>query len=345
MSDETTLRDTIEAAVDAVGPGENTLEATPTPLETESAGEAEARAERARDAAGRFTKAEQDAAAKALESQAAPEPEAQPRPPRPSSWKKDYQERWDKLVDTDPDMANYLLEREQQYAKGVSTYKTEADRAREFQQILEPHAPRWQGYGMEPTAYIDRLLRFDALMATGTQAEKQRMIAAIARSVGITDLYGEAQEAPGGYVPPELLNTVQSLEQKLQMIERQRERDEQTRYASEVEAFAEGHPYLDDLSESMAQLLETGLAADMEEAYAKALRLNDELWEKAQAEDPARKSREKQALAQKARLAAVSPRSSTPTGTASASTSQQGGDLRSTLSAAFDAAVGSGGRI
>ena len=345
LDESTTLRDTLEAAVESVAPEENTSVESAAPQET--AAESTARAERARDEAGRFTKAERDAQQAASEAQGeAPAPRLQ----RPSSWKKDYQAQWDKMVDTDPQMAQYLLEREQQFASGVSTYKAEADRARDIQSLIEPHAPRFQHYGVDSKEYLGRLLKMDEILATGSPQQKMALLQGIAQSVGLLDAQGQAQEFDQGqqsYVPPELLNTVYGLQSKLQAIEQANERAEQTRINAEIESFAETAPFFDELTEEMARLLETGLATNLQDAHKKALRWNDDLFSKYQAEqqqgEEAAKRKAAQETAARARSAAVSPRSSTPTGAVAAST--QGSDIRSILENATNSALAGGGRI
>lgn len=345
LDESTTLRDTLEAAVESVAPEENTSVESAAPQET--AAESTARAERARDEAGRFTKAERDAQQAASEAQGeAPAPRLQ----RPSSWKKDYQAQWDKMVDTDPQMAQYLLEREQQFASGVSTYKAEADRARDIQSLIEPHAPRFQHYGVDSKEYLGRLLKMDEILATGSPQQKMALLQGIAQSVGLLDAQGQAQEFDQGqqsYVPPELLNTVYGLQSKLQAIEQANERAEQTRINAEIESFAETAPFFDELTEEMARLLEAGLATNLQDAHKKALRWNDDLFSKYQAEqqqgEEAAKRKAAQETAARARSAAVSPRSSTPTGAVAAST--QGSDIRSILENATNSALAGGGRI
>ena len=335
------IRDILESAVEEHEPS-----ADSTPLETsapqETEAEATARVERARDEAGRFTKTERDAQAAATP----PVEPAKTRPPRPSSWKKDFEGKWNEIYDSDPNFAQYLLDREGQFAQGVSTYKAEADRARAFQAIMEPHAPRFQQYGADPQEYIGRLLKMDEILATGSLEQKQAMLLSIARAVGLTD--EPAPQGQASYVPPELMNTVSTLQSKLDAIEKANERAEQQRLASEVDSFAADHPYLDDLAEPMAQLLETGFATSMEDAYRKALRLDDELFQKYQAEQQqgseAERQRKAKEAAARARSAAVSPRSSTPTGSA-ATASAQGSDIRSILESTTNSVLAGGGRI
>ena len=342
------IRDILESAVEEHEPS-----ADSTPLETsapqETEAEATARVERARDEAGRFTKAERDAQAAATP----PVEPAKTRPPRPSSWKKDFEGKWNEIYDSDPNFAQYLLDREGQFAQGVSTYKAEADqaraladRARAFQAIMEPHAPRFQQYGADPQEYIGRLLKMDEILATGSLEQKQAMLLSIARAVGLTD--EPAPQNQASYVPPELVQTVYGLRSELDAIKQANERAEQTRRASEVDSFAADHPYLDDLAEPMAQLLETGFATSMEDAYRKALRLDDEIFQKYQAEQQqgseAERQRKAKETAARARSAAVSPRSSTPTGSV-ATASAQGSDIRSILESTTNSVLAGGGRI
>lgn len=342
MEAETTLRDIIETAVDAAPEA-----AAPEQVSTETVSEQVERVERARDEAGRFAKEEarkEEAKAEAekpVEAKAE-EPAPKPKPARPSSWKKDYWEKWDQLAEQDPQLAEYLGQREQQFAQGVSTYKAEADRAKEFQDILAPHAPRLQAIGANPTQHIDRLLNIDRVLSTGSNEQKIAMLQSIAQSVGL--LEGGPQPAPtqGGYVPPELLQTVGSLQQELAQIKAQHEMQEQAALTKQIDEFATTAPYFDDLQEPMAQLLEKGLATDLKDAYRKALAWDEELSAKVAAEQRTERERQetaKQTVA-RARSAAVSPRSSTPTGTGAAST--QGGDTRSIIESAFDKVVGAG---
>jgi ABC-type Fe3+/spermidine/putrescine transport system ATPase subunit len=70
----------------------------------------------------------------------------------------------------------------------------------------------------------------------------------------------------------------------------------------------------------MAQLLENGLANDLETAYAKAVRLNDEVWQTEQnrlLKQATNQASQAQRVA-KAKAAAVSPKSVTPNAKAGA---------------------------
>src|SRR3990167_10909003 len=154
-----TLREALESAVSSQEAKESALEAAPieavVPVEpVESVqpassevpiGEsADAKAERLRDEKGRFAegKAEGKAEVKPVPQAQTPVP-AVAKVPRPSSWKKDYWEHWDKL---DPSVAAYINQRESEYAKGVSTYKQEWDSAKPLLDAVAPFLPTLQAH-------------------------------------------------------------------------------------------------------------------------------------------------------------------------------------------------------
>jgi hypothetical protein len=93
----------------------------------------------------------------------------------------------------------------------------------------------------------------------------------------------------------------------------------------------------------MAQLLESGLATDLEGAYTAAVKLDDELFQSVQAEkakaEEARRLEEQRKAVSAAKSNAISPRSSTPASTGAGAPK----GLRSTIESAFDQHTG--GRV
>ena len=64
---------------------------------------------------------------------------------RPSTWKKEYVQIWDKMEKGEQiskedftKFAEYANQRESEYKKGVSTYKAEADRAKSYENAIAP---------------------------------------------------------------------------------------------------------------------------------------------------------------------------------------------------------------
>lgn len=299
------------------------------PVEQETASEAQ---QRARDEHGRFTKA-----AEAAQQQAQPQAEVTPpveRMPRPSSWKKDYEEKWNTL---DPDLAKYIHQRESEFANGVSTYKAEADRARSLQQAIEPFMPDLQRHNIDPTQWIRNLGMAHQVLSQGSPQHKLQLFAQLARDYGIDprEMIGEdgslkAPPVQQQFQPQPQPNIEALIEEKLQAI----------RIQDSIKAFSadtEKYPHFETVRETMAGLLQSGLAQDLHSAYDKALRMHDDLWQSQQESqrksEEAERQRQAAEAATKARGKVASVKSATPSAHAQAATSAQG--RREALAEAF----------
>ena len=317
MDPQNTLRDTLEASFDAVNESPEVVTSDAPAIEET----AEQSAARERDERGRFAGKPQEAApVESLETQ---QPE-KPRPQRPSSWKKDYWEHWDKL---DPTLAEYISQREREYTTGVSTYKAEADRAKTIQDALNPYMPVLQSSNIEPAQWIKSLGQVHYTLAFGQPQEKENLLRTLARDFNVT--LGESNENEELQHIRQELQQVKSGWQQFTSLQEQQQRQAAE---SEITRFSADKPYFSEVRETMAGLLQSGMAQDLQSAYDKAVRLNDEVWQRHQAESQSRQ--QAAAHVQKAKAAAVSVRSSTPGGMTSAPNGSQG--LRDQLSAAFD---------
>jgi len=316
MEPQTTLRDTLEASFDAVSDTPEVV-TNDAPAIEETAEQREARE---RDERGRFVGKQQEPeptteAALAIEK---------PRPQRPSSWKKDYWEHWDKL---DPTLAEYISQREREYTTGVSTYKAEADRAKTIQDALNPYMPVLQSSNIDPAQWIKSLGQVHYTLAFGQPQEKENLLRTLARDFNVT--LGESNENEELQHIRQELQQVKSGWQQFTSLQEQQQRQAAE---AEITRFSADKPYFSEVRETMAGLLQSGMAQDLQSAYDKAVRLNDEVWQRHQAESQSRQ--QAAAHVQKAKAAAVSVRSSTPGGMTSAPNGSQG--LRDQLSAAFD---------
>ena len=140
-----------------------------------------------------------------------------------------------------------------------------------------------------------------------------------------------------------LQDELRQVKGQLQTWQQQQEQREMSAIQTDVQKFAESHPHYEAVRETMSQLLGSGMATDLQGAYDKALRLNDDVWQSEQlrlSNEKAEQQRtEAAAKVNKARSQTVSVRSATP----GAMGSTENLDLRSTLSNAFDAVAG--GRV
>ena len=100
---------------------------------------------------------------------------------RPSTWKKEYVNIWDKMekgeqIDKEDfvKFAEYANQRESEYKKGVSTYKAEADRAKGYENAIAPYAQDLQRRGIQPTQYIENLVRAEQILSNASYDQKSK---------------------------------------------------------------------------------------------------------------------------------------------------------------------------
>lgn len=343
-----TLRETVESAFQQAEEGNLGEAAAPAPqppASSEHEGETpEQREQRARDERGRF--APKDAQGTAAQPVAQPpaKPQGQPaaggpkQPPR--AWKKDYWGHWDKLA-ANPELAplqDYIAQREEEFMRGVSTYKSQWDQAQPIYEAIQPFLPELQQHGIQPGQWIQNLGAAHRMLALGTPQQKLQMFAKLATDYGVP-LQAFMQ---GGRVDPQsahITNMVAQLAQKVGAIESQRQQAQDAALKQEIDAFKQNAPYLEEVKDTMARLLESGMADDLQTAYDKAVRLHDEVWQREQARQAQQTHADRRSQIDRKKAAATSPRSSSPTGAMSQGGAKKG--LRDTIAEAMDELAGS----
>ena len=262
------------------------------------------------------------------EEQAIEEPqEYKPTVARPTTWKKEYLPLWDKLdrgENLSPEesrkMLEYSTQRESEYKKGVSAYKAEADNARALTEAIAPFVPELQKNGIHPAAWVNNLGRAHMILSQAPYQQKVQLFNQLAKDYGIDLNSAYSGENTTQYQDPQsyaLRQQIEQLQQQVQQVGSWKEQQEQSVLMNEIQKFssdADKHPHFEAVREQMAQLLERGLANDLESAYVKAVRLNDEVWQTEQnrlLQQATNQANQAQRVA-KAKAAAVSPKSVTP---------------------------------
>jgi len=261
-------------------------------------------------------------------TQEAEEAEEEPALARPSTWKKEYLPIWDKLTQGEQltkeesiKLAQYSNQRESEYKKGVSTYKAEADRARSLEDAVAPYANDLQKRGIKPEQYISNLARADQILTNAPMQQKVQIFQRLAQDYGL-QLNNQGQFAAPPQVDAytqQLMNQLNMVNQEVSTIKGRFQQEEESRLNNEIERVrsnVEKFPHFDVVREEMAQLLELGQAQDLETAYAKAVRLNDDVWavEQERLLKNAQRQSSKATQVARAKAAGVSPKSVTPSG-------------------------------
>jgi hypothetical protein len=250
----------------------------------------------------------------------------EPQVTRPSTWKKEYVQIWDKMEKGEQiskedftKFAEYANQRESEYKKGVSTYKAEADRAKSYEEAIAPFVSELQAQNISPAAWINNLGRAHMILSKAPYDQKVQMFQRLAQDYGI-QLNGESvasvQQDP---YTQQLMNQLNMVNQEVSSIKSRFAQEENQRLTNEIEKYrsnVEQFPHFDVVREEMAQLLELGKAQDLETAYKKAVRMNDDVWalEQERLLKDAKQTAIKAQQVAKAKAAAVSPKSTTPSG-------------------------------
>ena len=258
------------------------------------------------------------------------QPEEQPESsdiPKPTTWKKDLLPLWDKIAkgevltkDESKKHLEYLNQRENEFKKGVSVYKAEAERAKALEEAINPFVPELQAQGIHPAAWINNLGRAHMILSKAPYEQKVQMFHRLAQDYGVNLNQSTEPQQPVDAYTQQLMQQLYQVNQEVSTIKGRFEQEEQTRLSNEIERVRsnrERFPHFDMVREEMAQLLELGKAQDLETAYAKAVRLNDEVWamEQERLLTDARKQASKASQVARAKATAVSPKSVTPSGT------------------------------
>jgi hypothetical protein len=265
-----------------------------------------------RDEKGRFAAAApKPEPGTSLPSTDAPLEAAAPKKPLPKSWKQDYAPKWEKLVEVDGELADFLAQqedrREQDVLKGIEKYKNDAAYGSQIRQSLQPREQMLvQQYGGIQQG-LDHLFK----LSDFASQRPQEFIQWFAQQRGIA-LPGFQPQATDPYVN-ELRQTVEQLQQKLSGLE---QKATYSPYLSEVEKFASDpkHEHFEELRPFMAALIESGSAPDLDTAYEQAMWSRPDLREKQLAAQRQEWAAEQEKVRQQKIAASSSVKGSPPSG-------------------------------
>jgi len=250
----------------------------------------------------------------------------------PASWKKDYHDVWQTA---DPKMQEYAWQREEQMRKGVEPLISKAQFADQINEVVNPYLQTIQGMGLDTPKAVKALLEADHMLRTSNGQEKLQLFSRLAQQYGVN--LNEVNFQQG--VDP----TIYALQNELNNVrgevigwKQQQEQAQNQQLLGEIEKFSSKAEHFEEARPTMIQLLQSGVAQTLEDAYEKAVRLDPELFDSVQVSKQAELDNAKRVAADRAaksaRANAVSVKSSTP-GMATKNNAQ---DRRSLLAEQFD---------
>lgn len=256
----------------------------------------------------------------------------------PASWKKEYHEYWSKA---DPKIQEYAWQREEQMKRGVEPLLSKAQFADAMNQALEPYLPTIQGLGMKPEQAVAALAQADYTLRNSPPQQKMAYLTQLAASYGINlnqAMQGGQQVAQPSVDPMvyQLQNELNTVRGEVMGWKQQQEMAENQTLLNEINSFSMTAEHFEEARPTMIQLLQSGVAETLDDAYEKAIRLDSDLFDKVQsarqAEVVQRQAQVKDRAAKAARAAAVSVRGSTP----GINTAPKAHSRRAMLEEAFD---------
>lgn len=257
----------------------------------------------------------------------------------PASWKKDFHDVW---AGADPRMQQYAYQREEQMRAGIEPLLPKAQLADAITKVSEPFMNTIRGMGIDLPTAVEGLMKADHQLRTLPYQQKIQYLAGIAKSYGI-DLGQMAPAVQGAQQQPAqdpnfyaLQNELVSLKGEIGSWKQQQEAAQEALTLSEINKFAPTVEHFEEVRPTMIQLLQSGVADDLPDAYKKAIRLNDELFQadqtRSQAEAAQKQIVAKNMAAKSAKAAAGSVKGSTP-GAAKPTNAK---DRRSVIAEQFD---------
>jgi hypothetical protein len=250
----------------------------------------------------------------------------------PASWKKDYHEVWQTA---DPRMQEYAWQREEQMRKGVEPLISKAQFADQINEVVNPYLQTIQGMGLDTPRAVKALLEADHMLRTSDGQQKLQLFSRLAQQYGVN--LNEVN-MPQGVDPTiyALQNELNNVRGEVNGWKQQQEQAQNQQLLGEIEKFSAKAEHFEEARPTMIQLLQSGVAQTLEDAYEKAVRLDPELFDSVQISRQAELDNAKRVAADRAaksaRANAVSVKSSTP-GMATKNNAQ---DRRSLLAEQFD---------
>lgn len=215
------------------------------------------------------------------------------------SWKKEAAAELSKLP---PNVQDYIIERQEQFHKGIEQYKEAAAFGKTLEKSIAPYKDYMASLGVTPDSAFPNLLKTEHTLRMGTAQEKVEMLRKLAHDYSI-DLEALAS------VPfdPRLHHMQQQLDYTKAQLEASnsfRQSQEDAVIQDTIQDFANGREHFESVRLLMADLLEKGIASNLDDAYAKAIRLDENVFSKLQTQQHLSQQRQELSRADQAAKAA-----------------------------------------
>lgn len=223
----------------------------------------------------------------------------------PKSYKKEYAEQFKSLA---PEMRKYLHEREKEVERGFSDFGNKLNGYKWVDSVFQSRAERLNKSGInQPQQYFEALAKIDDAINQDPRGTIKTLIEAY--GVNLADDNNSEQN--------QLQQKISQLEQGVNSLRGFIANQRQAELHSTVENFVNAkdeagnpaHPHFDKVFRVMGQLMKSGAATSIQDAYDKAVWLDPEIREKMMAAQSDEALKSKVAEAAIAKEAGFDPKS------------------------------------
>lgn len=202
----------------------------------------------------------------------------------PKSWTPAEKADWDKLT---PTAQAAVMRRDDEVLRALSKNDDERSFGRKVNEIVSPYLPVIRAEGGTPEKAIGDLLQTAHTLRQGTPQQKAQMVAGVMRTYGIdpNHLFSILQGANGNTGSPQQQApayhpAIETLSQRLDRVERERQEEVQQRQLQEQQSFQSqiaefsskpGHEHFEKVRETMGVLMQSGRASNLGDAYEMAV--------------------------------------------------------------------------
>lgn len=237
----------------------------------------------------------------------------------PVGWTKEGKANWDNLP---PDVQKSVLKREEEFSNGIKQYADKAKSYDELDQVIAPYKQMIASYGVTPAQTVDRLFKWMNALSHQDVNVKANAFKSLAQSFGfdISSLAPQQskegdQENASTFDPSIIDQRLSPVLSEVQQLKKQQEEAQAAAAAQLIANWSKDKPYFNEVRTDMYRLIESGAVPplpngdiDLDTAYNKAVRLNENVWDSIQLEEQqkreaaAREQAEKEAKAKAEQL-------------------------------------------
>lgn len=307
--------------------------------------------EKSRDERGKFSKGETLKLKPETKTEVNLKPDAKPDitpqiSSMPKSWAKEKSEVWGKLP---KEAQDYISKREDDTEKLATRFDEDRNVGGAFKKIVDPYFPLMQQHGKNPFDVVQNLLHTQKELLTASPERKTALVKQLIKdynvNMGTVDPSTPANANPSNPDLSSLMNRLQELDDQVKTLPQQLEQKTlRERVSSNLKQFESNtaNIHYQKVKPIMAGLLESGVADGLQDAYDKAIRLDDslaaEIALKKKQDDEASRLAQIKAKTEAAKRASA-PIHGSPANTAAKTNGNDNRPLREVLSEAYDSIV------